>query len=98
MGLKWWYYLLQNRLEKENTLIMRIEIKRQDCPKFSTEVSDCALCVKRYFASSEAYKPCCFQITEEPGADLVVTVRNGDFFMSTAPEQPRQISCTDWLS
>ncbi len=77
---------------------MRIEIKRQDCPKFSTEVSDCALCVKRYFASSDDFKPCCLHVTEEPGTDLVVCIRNGDYFMSTAPEQPRQISCTDWLS
>ena len=77
---------------------MRIEIKRQECPKFSTEVSDCAPCVKRYFVSPGEFRPCCFQITEESGADLTVYIRNGDYFMSAAPEQPRPISHTDWLA
>ena len=77
---------------------MRIEVSRQDCPGFSVDVSDCALCVKKYLAAPDQFKPCCFHIREEDlGTDLVVWIKNGDFFKSPEREPIHAISHTDWL-
>ena len=80
------------------TTIMRVEIKRLECPNFSTDLADCARCLVNNLSSATGAKPSCFKVVDDGTQDVVVWIKAGDTFASVAAEQPRLISVTDWLS